>query len=445
MMKVSVIIPVYNCEKFIDDCLECLSGQTMKEFEVIFVDDCSSDNTPMRLQDAVTGNDTYHYYRNEQKRGAAYSRNRGIELSQAPYILCLDADDRYEYDLLEQVTRAAYENDADMVMLERNDFYGTDLSTIERTRCLLEDEKKLYQKVVFSVKEQPVDFLLRCKNGTCDRMIRREVLEQYQIRFQDLQNSNDVFYVLFATFCAKKIVHTATYDDLYHRRVHAEPGRISNYRDPMCAFEALLAVRNSLLKYQLWNEYCIPFWIFALDSLEKQLFVCRDEERKKEVYEYLQREGLSQLGIRMDEQFTDLPEEFQMQYKKILECPFEENCFQKSMTMEALCHFYSWKLTRLAQTMKNKKLAFWGAGRVTNVFIDAYREHEGEICYIIDNDLKKQGNKIADCTVVAWKDKSAEIDAVIISNRNYYNAIREQILQEKPEVDIFSLEEIIYS
>ena len=443
-VKVSVIIPVYNCEKFIEEFLDCLKQQTMVDYEAIFIDDCSSDRTSYLLKQKISKDNRFSYYHNKTRQGAACSRNRGIELSQAPYILCLDADDRFEIDLLEQVTTAAYENDADMVMLERGDFYGIDLNTIQRTRLMFEDEKQLYKRNVFNVKDQPIDFLLRCENGTCDRLIRKELLDKFHIRFQNLKNSNDVFYAVLSTLAAERIVHTNTYDNLYHRRIHSEEGRISNCRDPRCAFDALLAVHDQLIKYDLWDDYCVYFWIFALDSLEKQLFVCKNLEWQEEAYQYVQNKGLMQLGIEEDENYNQLPKVFQRQFDKFLKLPYSRKCFNESMTLEALCQWYSPKLANLVQKLFGKHLAFWGVGRLTAVFTRAYREQGGYIHFIIDNDVRKQGNVIEAIPVVSFDEAWNQTDAVIISNRHYYYSISEQILEKSHAIEILSLEEILF-
>lgn len=443
-MKISVIIPVYNGEKFIDEFMECLSQQTIEEYEAIFIDDNSSDQTGILLREAVAKDKRFSYYCNETRQGAAYSRNRGIELSHAPYVLCLDADDRFEPDLLEQVTDAAYIYDADMVMLERGDFKGFDLHTIRRTQKMFEDEKSLLSKQVFSVIDQPIDFLLRCENGTCDRVVRRDLLDRYQIRFQNLKNSNDVFYTVFSTLAAERIVHTDTFDYLYHRRVHSESDRISNQRDPMCAFQALLAIHDNLIKFDLWETYCVYFWIFALDSLEKQLFVCKNFEWQKQVYKFVQEEGLYQLGIKNDTNYVRLPREVQEQYSKFLVMPYEKKCFNKSMIMEALSNLYSFKLLALAESMKDKQLGFWGAGRITPIFIESYKQQGGIINFVIDNDGRKQGDAVEEVEIVAFEDVYDKLDAIIISNRHFYNPISEQILGKSQEIEILSLEEIIY-
>lgn len=443
-MKVSVIIPVYNCEKFIPELLECLHNQTMQDYEAIFIDDCSTDETPEMLKRAISKDKRFHYYRNENRQGAANSRNKGIEISHAPYILCLDADDRFEYDLLEQVTDVAYASDADMVMLERGDFNGFDTSTIKRDRYLFKDEAQLFALNVFSLEDQPIDFLLRCENGTCDRMIRKKLLDKYQIWFQNLKNSNDIFYTVFSTFCAKRIVHTSTRDNLYHRRVHFELGRISNSRDPMCAIQALLQIHDNLIKYELWEKYCIQFWVFALDSIEKQLFVCKDKSRQREVYGYLQNEGLGLLGIENDEKYISLPQPIKEQYSKFKEYSYEQNCFQKSMMLEAMCRLYTYKLKDLADKYSGKNCAFWGAGRLTSIFINEYRNQNGNFKYIIDNDVKKQGADLENIPIVSYEEVSNEVEMILVSNRRYYGAIEAQIRSKSEVTEILSLEEIIY-
>lgn len=443
-MDISVIVPVYNCKKFVGEAIECLQNQTMPNFEVIFIDDCSDDGTSVILERAVSLDVRFRYYRNEVRKGAAISRNKGIELSQGAYILCLDADDRYEADLLEQLISVAHENDADMVMLERNDFYGDNINSIKRDSTRFLDEKQLLAGQVFSVQDKPIDFFLRCQNGTCDRMIRKELLDKYQIRFQDLKNSNDVFYILVSTFAAKKIVHTKTFDSLYHRRVHNEPGRISNSRDPMCAFEALQEVFHFLKRENMWEIYCVYFWVFALDSLERQLFVCKDENRQKEVYQYIVEEGLKKLGVEQDEQYDKLPLVFKKQYSRIFNTPYEEKCFLKTMSMVAVCELYGNRIKMLVERVGSDSVAFWGAGRTTDAYLHFYIQQKGSVSYIIDNDIQKQGIWIENVEVVAFENVQDKVDTVLISNRLYYDEIKKQIDEKNDKIKGLSFEEALY-
>lgn len=453
--KVSVIIPVYNARPFIMDMERCLRNQTMADFEVIFVDDCSNDGSAELLQQMIVEDDRFRYIRNEIRKGAAISRNIGIGESKAPYVMCLDADDFYTDDLLEQVVLAAYECDADMVMLERADFKGN-IEESRRHHVYL-DECEAYDREVFCLEDLPIDFLLRCENGTCDRLVKRELLEKYQIRFQDLRNSNDVFYTVFATFAAKRIVHTKTMDNLYLRRVHSNPGRISNDRDPMCALEALAKIHDKLIQYHMWDKYCLHFWVFALDNMEKQLFVCKNKDRQREVYEYFQSEGLKLLGINpdikhdkgsdsyFDINYERLPVAYRRQWERFTKEPYEKKCFLNAMSSEAIYEINANRISEIFQYAGKHDLqvGFWGAGRTTAGFLSVVRKIGGTVFCIIDNDTTKCGQAIDGVEVTGFESVYDRIGIVIIPSKLYYIPVFQQIKQKRKEILVLCLPEYL--
>lgn len=444
-MKIAVVVPVYNGEKFLPEFLSCLKRQTMKCFEVFFVDDASTDKTREILQRETAKEHAYHYFRNESRKGAAYSRNRGIESSQSEYVLCLDADDLVADDLIEQLSQAAECFDADMIMLERGDFVQSD--RVRRENTFLEDDVMLYEKPVFRIIEQPEDFLIRCQNGTCDRMIKRELLNRHQIRFQDLTSSNDVFYTLSSTFAAERMVHTKSFDRLYYRRVHSEEGRISNSRDPMCAFQALLAVKGKLEELGMWESCCIHFWIFALDSLEKQLFVCKDPERQKEIYQYLQKEGLKLLGVLEDPFFERISGGYQKQFRILHTMPYEEKCFVDSMAFQALCENNVRKISELLDYIERKgiRVGYWGVGRLTKGFLDAVSELGKKVDALIDNNREKQGKFIFGMEIFSFDEVCEKTGLIIVSNKQYYFDIRSQVKNKNEKIEVLSIQEYLQS
>ena len=93
--KISIVLPTYNGEEDIEECLESLEKQTFKDFELIIIDDGSEDNT-RKLLDSLG----YKYYKNEQNLGFAKTLNKGIRLSEGEYILILDQDMVFEKDYL---------------------------------------------------------------------------------------------------------------------------------------------------------------------------------------------------------------------------------------------------------------------------------------------------------------------------------------------------------
>lgn len=451
MKKIAVIVPVYNGEKFLSEFIISLLKQTINNFEVYFVDDCSTDRTSVLLEKVVSENKNFHYLRNANRYGAAVSRNIGITESKSEYVLCLDADDLVAEDLMEQLEKVANIYCPDMVMLERSDFIRTD--SIRRKNIFLNDDVELYKDsdvsnelCTFRVKEQPKDFLLRCLNGTCDRMIKRELLNKYHIHFQDLPSSNDVFYTILATFAADCIVHTQTDDFLYYRRIHSEPGRISNNRDPMCAFEALYAVKEALMQYHMWKDCCIHFWIFALDSLEKQLFVCKNEDRQREVYQYLQNEGLKRLGVSEDLLYNNLPACYKKQFERLLTVPFEDRCFENSMTYHALCESRQEKIHDIFAFAEeeNLRIGYWGIGRMTEGFISVAERMGKKVDFLIDNNMQKQGQKVFNMEIVAFNNVAQKTGFIIVSNKQYFHEVYKQIKDANEKINVLCIQEYLY-
>lgn len=98
---VSIIIPVYNAERYIIDTLESVENQTYMNYEVILIDDKSTDNSKKVIEDYIQDKEKYHLFSNEQNSGVAYSRNRGFKIAKGYYVALLDADDIWDKDKLD--------------------------------------------------------------------------------------------------------------------------------------------------------------------------------------------------------------------------------------------------------------------------------------------------------------------------------------------------------
>ena len=117
MKKVSVIVPIYNVEKYIKRCLESILKQTYQNFEILCVDDCGQDNSMTiveRMQKKYPQKIQILYGKENGGLGAA--RDRGIEVATGDYISFIDSDDYIKKDFLETYMHAAMKKDADMVM-----------------------------------------------------------------------------------------------------------------------------------------------------------------------------------------------------------------------------------------------------------------------------------------------------------------------------------------
>lgn len=92
---VSIIIPIYNVELYLHDCLESLNRQTIKDFEVIFVDDCSSDTSVQILEHFLRDDCKFKYtfIKHETNRGLGAARNTGVSFAKGDFYFFLDSDD----------------------------------------------------------------------------------------------------------------------------------------------------------------------------------------------------------------------------------------------------------------------------------------------------------------------------------------------------------------
>ena len=101
-MLVSVIMPTYNCAKFIEESVKSVIAQTVTDWEIQIVDDCSSDNTADVIDPYLKTYSNIHYYRLSKNGGPAKARTEGIARASGKYIAFLDSDDIWSPDKLEK-------------------------------------------------------------------------------------------------------------------------------------------------------------------------------------------------------------------------------------------------------------------------------------------------------------------------------------------------------
>ncbi|PJZ86268.1 glycosyltransferase family 2 protein [Leptospira harrisiae] len=103
MPKVSVIMPAYNAVSYLEDSVKSLLNQSFQDWELLLVDDCSKDQTPVLAQKIAKSDSRIRFIQKEKNSGSADTRNTGIKLATGEYIAFLDADDLWEPDFLEKM------------------------------------------------------------------------------------------------------------------------------------------------------------------------------------------------------------------------------------------------------------------------------------------------------------------------------------------------------
>lgn len=129
MVKLSVIIPVYNASKYIDECLKSVLGQTLYDIEIICVDDCSLDDSLSKIETMQKIDDRIRIFQNERNMGAGPSRNKGMSEAKGDFIAFMDPDDLYPHDdCLEKLYDAAIHHQCDVVGGNLIEFYNDDVT-----------------------------------------------------------------------------------------------------------------------------------------------------------------------------------------------------------------------------------------------------------------------------------------------------------------------------
>ena len=109
-VKVSIITPVFNAQRYLGDCVESVLNQTFEHWEHILVDDCSTDNSARIIKGYAEKDDRIRYVKLSENSGAGAARNRAIEESKGKYIAFLDSDDLWNSEKLARQVAFMEEN-----------------------------------------------------------------------------------------------------------------------------------------------------------------------------------------------------------------------------------------------------------------------------------------------------------------------------------------------
>ena len=146
MVKISVIVPVYNVEQYLARCLESLINQTLKEIEIICIDDGSKDSSAVILENYAQKDERIKII-NQNNFGLSVTRNNGLVIAQGEFISFVDSDDYLSLDFYEKLYNSAINNKADIAVagIKRlNDNYCIDMLTFEKEECTSDFEKKVH-------------------------------------------------------------------------------------------------------------------------------------------------------------------------------------------------------------------------------------------------------------------------------------------------------------
>ena len=219
MTKLSIIVPVYNVEKYLPKCLESLIKQTLKDIEIICVNDGSMDNSLTILKEFASKDSRIRIIDN-QHQGVAKTRNTGIEQSTGEYIGFVDSDDYIDIDFFEKLYNSATKSNSDIAIasiLKHKNFFNIYNAkyTKEETAITIQDKIKLC--------EDKKHFFFYAWN----KIYHSGFIKENNIKFSEGQIYEDVMFAIKALYYSNKII--SVYGTKYHYIEHENS--LTKYKD----------------------------------------------------------------------------------------------------------------------------------------------------------------------------------------------------------------------
>ena len=287
-IKFSIIVPVYNVEKFLRESLDSIVAQTLKDFEVICVNDGSTDNS-LEILNEYAKSDFRFKIISQENQGQGVARNNAIDIAQGKYLLFVDPDDFIESNTLEVLYNKFHETDVDIIQFD----YATckEDGTHKRVETFKKRLKKYFN---YSIKNNQIFNWHEIKKKNLEKMFlviwdkayKTCFIKKYNIRFAPNKIGEDQLFSISSIFSTNKILYVDIPFYHYRMRFGSSLNKVSD--ENFCVFENIKLLKDFLVTNNLFGEYESSFekylstalcWNYANIppvSSEKYLNKCRE-------------------------------------------------------------------------------------------------------------------------------------------------------------------------
>ena len=280
MIKVSVIIPVYNAGNYLRQCLDSVLGQSLKELEVICVDDGSTDSSREIIMEYANRDERVKSL-SQSNSGPGAARNLGLSVANGENVIFLDADDWFEGDFLEKTCACIERTEADICICKAERFDS-------QTGKTLPSEWMLKTEYIPGEAFAPSDiceYLFQFTYGQVwDKLYRKSFLEDTGLKFPEFRNSEDTAFAFMSLLSSERI---AVIPEVFvHYRVNNN-GSVSNsiIKQPEAPYEAFRLVMEHLEAKTDKDIYWNSFLNWAMEYLVWHVTNMPDKDIRKQYFE----------------------------------------------------------------------------------------------------------------------------------------------------------------
>lgn len=241
----SVVLTVYNMGECLAPCLDDIAAQTFRDFELICVDDGSTDGSANVLAQAeASGRFPSFTLVTQANAGPAAARNRGIDAARGEYLMLLDSDDRFEPTLFESMTKRIGQSGADVAVC-RADEFDNDSGKHRPTEWTIRKELLPSGKSVFAAADAPACPFSAFMGWPWDKIYRTAFVKERGLRFPNLPNAED-FPFVYRVLCQANRIAVVDGVLIHHRVKRAGSTSNSRLDAPMSFYQGIEMLKTDL-------------------------------------------------------------------------------------------------------------------------------------------------------------------------------------------------------
>ena len=293
MYKVSVILPIYNVSQYLRECLDSVVRQTLKELEIICVNDGSTDNS-LEIIEEYAAKDERIVIITGPNGGYGKAMNKGLDRATGEYVGIVEPDDYVSLTMFEDLYRIAVENQLDMVKADFYRFERNEHGDMDMRYVYLDNAKQRYGELLHPYQDPSI---IRFTMNTWSGIYRRTMLEEYHIRHNETpgasyQDNGFFFQTMVHSKCAM-IVHYP-----YYRNRQNNPNSSVNSREKVyCSNIEYAFIRNLLMQDKdIWERFKYIYawkmfhnYLFTIDRIGEEFRVEYVTKISREFKEAMQR------------------------------------------------------------------------------------------------------------------------------------------------------------
>lgn len=293
MVKVSVIIPVYNAEKYLKECLDSVVNQSLKDIEIICIDDGSIDES-LNILKTYANMDNRIIILEQRHCGGGAARNLGIKNASGEYLSFLDSDDYFHRDMLKRIYERCKEKNADIGIYGVNCYHqATGAINQEPSGLRMEF---VPEKEVFSWKDFPDYIFNTFHNWPWNKLFKKDFINNNGILFQEINRTNDLLFTCKALILASRIVILDEHL-IYYRIQVKDNCQSTNYLFPNDFYKAFKQLKQFLIEQKVWGAVRKSYQNHALDGCMANLDSLEFSEAHEKLYNDLKEYIFDELDL----------------------------------------------------------------------------------------------------------------------------------------------------